>query len=290
MFEGQANLGVAKLASDGSWLAKVPANVPLALQAVDNFGMSLLPEPVWFSARANESRVCGGCHEDRVKTVVVDPGLTQAFAIGPLDAKGTVARAARLSTEADLLNPNLITATGANADKLVGMAWDKAIQPIFNAKCIGCHEGTPGANNPTYTISTEDGLQSVSWTFDLRGIKKSLIIDGEDLAGEWSASYFSVAGPDMEAFEENNLVVSGGFKVYMKPQDARGSLLVQKVNPTRLYPQPSNERAFTTSPHSQTAPGGYAELTSTEFLKLILAADMGVNYYARENSPGATRY
>jgi hypothetical protein len=72
MFEGQAQLGVAKLASDGSWLAKVPANVPLALQAVDNFGMSLLPEPVWFSARANESRVCGGCHEDRVKTTVVD--------------------------------------------------------------------------------------------------------------------------------------------------------------------------------------------------------------------------
>src|SRR6185369_8186664 len=31
MFEGQANLGVARVAADGSWLAHVPANVPLHL-------------------------------------------------------------------------------------------------------------------------------------------------------------------------------------------------------------------------------------------------------------------
>ena len=78
------------------------------------------------------------------------------------------------------------------------------------------------AANPTYTISTMDGTESVTWTFDLSATKKPLVIDGMDLAGEWSASYFSIAGPDMEAIEEGNLVVSGEFKVYMKPQDARG--------------------------------------------------------------------
>jgi hypothetical protein len=290
MFEGQAQLGVAKLASDGSWLAKVPANVPLALQAIDNFGMSLLPEPIWFSARANESRVCGGCHEDRVKTTVVNPGLLEASVIGPTDARGTAARNTRLSTLADLANANLITTQNGKTigdDRLLGMAWDKALQPVFDAKCISCHEGTPGAANPTYTISTADGTSSVSWTFDLRGVKKPLIVDGEDLAGEWSASYFSVAGPDMEAIEMGNLVVSSEFKVYMRPQDARGSILIQKVNPTQLYPAPTTTRAFTTSPHSGV---GYPELTSTEFLKLILAADMGVNFYARENNPGVTSY
>ena len=55
MFEGQAQLGIAKVATDGSWLATVPANVPLHLQAIDNFGMSLFNEPVWFSGRAGES-------------------------------------------------------------------------------------------------------------------------------------------------------------------------------------------------------------------------------------------
>ena len=90
-----------------------------------------------------------------------------------------------------------------------------------------------------------------------------------------------------EAIEEGNLVVSGNFKVYMKPQDARGSILIQKVNPTKLYPAVTTERAFTTSPHSSV---GYPELTSAEFLKLILAADMGVNFYSRENAPGAGAY
>ena len=288
MFEGQAQLGVARLANDGSWLATVPANVPLALQSIDIFGMSILPEPVWFSGRPNESRVCGGCHEDRTATTNVNPGVTQAFAIGPTPAMGLVPRAQRLSSDADLANPNLIDpTTGAGNEKLVGMAWDKAIQSVFDAKCIGCHEGTPGAANPTYSIMDPVSGEMVEWTFDLRGIKKPLVIGGMDIAGEWSASYFSVAGPDMEAIDEGNLVLGGDFKVYMEPQNARGSELIMKVNPTQLFPQPGPARAFTTQAHSQ---GNYTELTAAEFYKLILAADLGVNYFARENNPGAAAY
>lgn len=288
MFEGQANLGVARIAADGSWLATAPANVPLALQPVDNFGMSLLPEPVWFSGRPNESRVCGGCHEDRVKTTVVDPGQLDAFAIGATPAMGNTPRAQRLASAADLANPNLIQANGAGAEKLVGMAWDVAIQPVFDAKCVSCHNGTPGPANPSYTIMDPVTGESVTWTFDLRGTKTPLMIGGMDLAGEWTASYFSIAGPDMEAIDEGNLVVSANFKVYMNPQDARGSELIKKVNPTKLFPQPDTTvRAFETTPHSQ---GNYTELTPTEFYKLILAADLGVNFYARENNPGTANY
>ena len=32
------------------------------------------------------------------------------------------------------------------------------------------------------------------------------------------------------------------------------------------------------------------DLTPAEFYKLILAADMGVNYYARENNPHSSDY
>jgi len=287
MFEGQAQLGVARIANDGSWLATVPANVPIALQAIDNFGMAILPEPVWFSGRPNESRVCGGCHEDRAATTVVDPGLTEAFAIGPTAAMATTPRSNRQSSLADLADPNLIGANAAGAEKLVGMAWDAAIQPVLDAKCVSCHDGSASAANPSYTITDPTTGESVTWTFNLSGAKVPLVIGGMDLAGEWPASYFSIAGPDMEAIEEGNLMVSSAFKVYMKPQNARGSELIQKVNPTRLFPTPSAERAFTTSPHSSV---GYPELTSTEFYKLILAADMGVNYYARENNPGSARY
>jgi len=282
MFEGQANLGVARVAADGSWLATVPANVPLHLQAVDVFGMALENEPVWFSARAGEARVCGGCHENRAETTVINPGITQAAAIGPTQAMGTVPRGQRLSTDTQLSSPTTAP------DQLVGMAWDKAIQPIFDAKCVSCHGASNTAGIQGYTITDPTtGAVVASWTFNLSS--DPVTIDyGMGMVQTFSASYLTMAGPDMEAIEKNNLVVSGNFKVYMNPQDSRNSELMKKINPTQLFPTVNTAvRAFTTTPHSQ---GNYTELTPTEFYKLILAADMGANYYARENNPHLNTY
>jgi hypothetical protein len=293
MFEGQANLGVARVAADGSWLATVPANVPLHLQAIDVFGMSRENEPVWFSARPGESRVCGGCHENRAETTVINPGITQAAAIGPTNAMGLVARSRRMSTDAELASPTTAP------DRLIGMAWNKAIQPIFNAKCVSCHDGTPSAANPSYQIvDPMTGAVVASFTFDLTD--KPVAIDyGMGEVYEYPASYLSMAGPDMEAIDRGNLMVTGTLPCKttagtptlqcMEPQNARDSYVIRLVNPTQLFPTPNTSvRAFNTTPHSQTA--GYTELTPTEFYKLILAADMGVNYYARENNPMLDRY
>lgn len=287
MFEGQASLGVAPVRPDGSWLATVPANVPLAVQAIDVFGMALLPENVWFSGGPGESRVCGGCHEARDSSTVIDPGLTDAAAIGPTPMLGLVPRAQRLAPVADLTNPNVIsTAAGEKAaghEKLIGMAWDSAIQSVLDAKCVTCHDASNTAGVAPYTIMDPTTGESVTWTFNLSSEKIPLVIGGEDLAGEWPASYFSIAGPDMEAFAEANLVATGNYKIYAKPQNARESPLIEKINPTQLFPEPNlGRRAFNTVPHSQ---GNYTELTPTEFYKLILMADHGVNYYARENNP-----
>jgi len=290
-FEGQANLGVARVAGDGSWLATVPANVPMHLQAVDVFGMSRENEPVWFSARAGESRVCGGCHENRALTTVINPGITQAAAIGPFDAKGLLPRASRLSTDTQLSSP-----TTAPSD-LMGMAWDKAIQPVFDAKCVSCHDGTPSAANPTYQIvDPSTGTVMATWTFNLRGDMVTINYGSEGMES-FPASYISMAGPDMEAIDMGNLMVTGTLPCKtvggqptlqcMEPQNARDSHVIRLVNPTQLFPTPTGTRAFATTPHSS---GKYTELTSTEFYKLILAADMGVNYYARENNPRLNQY
>jgi hypothetical protein len=90
----------------------------------------------------------------------------------------------------------------------------------------------------------------------------------------------------MEALEKNGLMIVGNFKTYMNPQDSRNSELIKKINPTKLFPAPdTNVRAFATSPHSTVGYDSGRDLTATEFYKLILAADMGVNFYARENNP-----
>jgi hypothetical protein len=276
-FEGQANLGVAKVAGDGSWSAKIPANVPVHLQVVDVFGMSLFNEPVWFSGRAGEARMCGGCHEDRARTTTVTPGQLDTFALGAAQLFGTTPRAQRLNT------------APATATDIVGVGWDTQVQPIFDAKCISCHEGTPGPANSSYTITDPSGaMLPVTWTFDLRGgalPPEMAIVAG---GGAYSRSYFSMAGPDMEAIERAHLMITGNFKVYMNPEDARGSIAIKLLNPTQLFPAASATRAFATTPHLVAQ--GRTDLTAQEFYTLILAADMGVNYYARENNPGLSVY
>ncbi|HET9620262.1 MAG TPA: hypothetical protein VFP84_02770 [Kofleriaceae bacterium] len=275
MFEGHANLGVAPVQADGSWSAKIPANIPIHVQAIDKFGMSLFNEPVWFSGRPGESRVCGGCHEDRARATTIPPGATDALAAGASDLMSTVARAQRV-------NPN----PGGDAKKIIGVGWDTLVQPIFDKHCTSCHNGTPGPANPTYTITSADGTVNLSWTFNLQGTPPPAgfaVIDG---GGAFSSSYFSMAGPDMEAVEKQKLMLSKEFMAYMNPVDARNSDAIKRLNPIQIFPNvDANTHAFPGPTHL--ADKGQADLSADEYYTLILAADMGLNWYARENKPAA---
>ena len=275
-FEGHANLGVAPIAPDKSWSAKIPANVPVHVQAIDVFGMSLFNEPVWFSGRPGESRMCGGCHEDRTRTTNVTPGQLDTFAIGATPLMGGVARSARLNK------------TPAKATDIVGVGWDTQVQPIFDAKCVSCHGDTNTAGIAPYTITDPTSGMSVSWTFNLTGKPLPATLAVAAGGANYSSSYFSFAGPDMEAVEKAGLLISGNYKVYMNPEDARGSIAIQKLNPTQLFPTPGPTRAFDGPGHLAQVAGGAADLTAQEFYTLILAADMGGNFYARENKPAAS--
>jgi hypothetical protein len=276
MFEGQANLGTARVAADGSWLATIPANVPVHVQAVDTFGMSMFSEPVWVSGRKNEARVCGGCHEDRSRVTVIDPGQTDAFAIGPTKMHGTDVRAARQSAD-------------TSRDKVMGVAWDKALQPIFNAKCLGCHDHNNAAGMQPYTITDPMTGTSISWTFNLEGTPLPAAF--ADIGGEaaFTASYFSIAGPDMEAIEKGGLMLSGNPVIsYASPEASRDSRLMKALNPKQQFPTQGATRAFGTTPHYQAQ--GFADLSNDEEYDLILNIDMGLNFYARENNPGLSTY
>ncbi len=275
MFEGHAQLGVAKVQSDNSWLALVPPNVPIHLQAIDKFGMSLENEPVWFSGKPGEARVCGGCHEDRSKVQIINPGLTEAFAVGATPMMAATPRANRRSTD-------------FSRDSIVGVPWNTALQPIFDAKCISCHNGVKGPANPSYTISDPVTGESTEWTFNLKGDPVDISV-GKFMIDGYSASYLSLVGPDPEAIEKAKVMISGTFKIYMRPTDAKGSELLKKLNPVQQFPSQNPAiRAFATTPHSATA--GFQELTADEFYRLILSADMGANFYSRENNPDARAY
>jgi hypothetical protein len=271
--EGAALLGVAEVRNDGSWAAMIPANVPVHLQAIDKYGLSLRSEPVWFSGNAGESRFCGGCHEDRARTTVIQPGITEAIAIGPEDLHSAVPRQQRVSGDYTDIN------------QVVGLPWDSALQDVLDRNCVSCHDGTPGAANPSWTITDLESGDTQSWTFDLRGHEVDYGLGDVMLSG-YSASHLSLMGPDMMDLEEMGLQIEGEVPIYIEPKNARGSALIQKINPHRLYPTPDpSDRAFETMPHA--VEQGFT-LEPWEYYLLILAADLGGQFYSRENAPGSS--
>jgi len=271
-FEGHANLGVAPVQPDHSWSAKIPANIPVHVQSVDVFGMSLFNEPVWFSGRAGEPAICGGCHEDRTRPPVISPGLLGTLTTGAVTLLGTTPRAQRLNT------------APASATQIVGVGWTTQVQPILDAHCVTCHGDDNKAGIAGYTIVNPVTGASISWTLNLTSSPLPATLAVAAGGGAYSKSYFSMAGPDLEAVETAHLMIVGNLRVYLNPEDARGSAAIKLLNPTQLFPAPSATRAFpATTPHLIAK--GLPDLTPQEHYTLILAADMGVSFFARENNP-----
>lgn len=267
--EGSARLGIAEVQADGSWAALIPANVPVHVQAFDEFGMALRSEPVWISGRKGESLLCNGCHEDRASAAVIQPGLTDALAKGPVDMMSAVARNQRKSEDFSI-------------DGVVGVPWDLALQPIFDAKCVSCHNGTENEANPSYSIMDPETGETFAWTFNL-GSEPVEYNVGEEMISGYSASHMSLLGPSMLMINED-LIIDGEIPVYVTPSSARESALIQKLNPPKLYPTPDETvRAFEGMTHAQEQ--GFTDLTPEEYHLLILMADGGGQFYARENPP-----
>ncbi len=269
--EGAQSLGIAPIREDGSWAALIPANIPVRQIAIDKFGMGLRLEPVWISGNPGESMFCGGCHESRSDTTVIQPGLTEAVARGPEDLLSDRTRFERLKTD------NF-------ADSSIGIPWDLALQPIFDNKCIACHDGDPSKpGNASYTITDEEG-NAQTLVFDLRG-HEVVVESGEEMMSSYSASHLSLMGPDMMDVEELNLTITGDMKIYVEPENARGSELIIKLNPPVMYPTVDmNVRAFDGANHP--ADVGGTPLTAGEYRLFVEMADNGGQFFSRENAPG----
>ncbi len=70
-----AELGTVPIAEDGSFYIEVPADRPLALQAIDGEGRAVINELSWIYTRPGERRACVGCHAPVDSTPGVAPGV-----------------------------------------------------------------------------------------------------------------------------------------------------------------------------------------------------------------------
>ncbi|HEY2743808.1 MAG TPA: hypothetical protein VGL86_04265, partial [Polyangia bacterium] len=288
-FDGQARLGEVPINPDGSFKAQIPANTPVRLQLIDKFGMALgtsgpggdtASEPIWIQGRSGEARICGGCHEDRTKSIALAPGSSILQAAGSPDLMSMVARTDRASTT-------------YTYDSVVGVPWDKAIQPIFDAHCVDCHDGTPGAANPTYTITDMTDMTTFMFTFNLKSTPTT--INAGDMVYTYNASYVAMLGPGM-AFEEKNIMVTGDDSGYITPGAAHDSKAIQMLNPPLRFPSVDmTQRAFAGQAVHPAEVGTYNtfngadpkyQLSADEYYLMILNADDGGQFYFRENAPG----
>ncbi len=108
-------LGTVPIEEDGSAIFRIPANTPVAVQALDDEGKAVQLMRSWFTAMPGEVLSCVGCHES------------------PADVPPAQQTAASLRQPRDI-QPWYGPARGFD--------FAREVQPVLNRYCISCHNGT----------------------------------------------------------------------------------------------------------------------------------------------------
>jgi hypothetical protein len=284
MAEGAALLGEAAVREDGSWMAHVPPFIPMHLQPLDEFDLSIRSQTTWIQGMPGESRVCGGCHERRTEpAIVTDQQLSVAAASRPENFFTAVAS----RTEYPWY--------GANA----GFEGNE-VQALLTAKCASCHNETTNGNGPQefYTVTMTNDLTGEMTAYEIPRLDltaREITVTYDREVRSWAASYVSLFYPAaMEMEMGMDTMVTGTVPpTWARPSDARNSALIEKLNITssldanrtawplgEAFSDPNIQGASRTMHPDDVG----IELTREERLMLIRAIDMGGQYYSRQNT------
>jgi hypothetical protein len=280
-FDGQSRYGEVPLQPDNSFAAIVPANVPFHMQLIDKFalavpvsgshgtatGTPVANEDIWISGRAGEQRFCGGCHENRTAPSSITQGIQDSVLHGAVNLD--VPRAQRVSTD-------------YSYDKVRGVPWDLAIQPILDAKCVSCHNGDATKSyNPSYTVTDMTSGTSQTFVFDLRGTKVDVTV-GERMTSDFTTSYLSLMGLG-EILGDDVVSITGTPPNYVQAASAETSSLITLLNPPQRFPVVDTSVRLVPGMMPHPVDVGGVELTPDEYYLLGLNIDMGGQYFFREN-------
>ncbi len=116
-------LGTVKVEKDGSAMFKIPANTTISLQPMDKEGRAIQLFRSWLVAMPGEELSCIGCHESPTEP----PIARRTIASGKVPQRITPHR----------------------GDRLEGYAYSMEIQPVLDAYCVRCHDGSD-AKKPNF--------------------------------------------------------------------------------------------------------------------------------------------
>jgi hypothetical protein len=186
-FDVKHVLGEADVGADGSCSFRAPTRTPLYFQLIDKDGCCIQTMRSWSTLQPGEINGCVGCHEHPHRA-----GVEYAKALAlrrppqalkpPLPGGGTHPFLAALEKESPLAN--LDNWMGLNRTKAVvdtdrndGFSFTRLIQPILDAKCVACHDGS-GGKAPA--------------AMDLRGTRGQLPPSDDQSKRKYTTSYLAL--------------------------------------------------------------------------------------------------
>ena len=110
-------LGTVPLERDGSVMFRVPANTPIAVQALDAEGKAVQLMRSWFTVMPGETLSCVGCHERPSEAAPAQLAMAMQRGTRQIEPWRGPAR---------------------------GFDFAREVQPVLNTYCTGCHDGAPG--------------------------------------------------------------------------------------------------------------------------------------------------
>jgi len=284
MFEGAAVLGEAPVYADRSWEANVPPYLPIHLQPIDKFGLSIRNQQLWIQAMPGDSRRCGGCHESRTGAAVTANGPT------------TVA-------EQHVPLPSFTEPIPDRTE----FPWNTKVQGILDAKCVSCHNSS---TTSYYQLTRTDPVSGLVTTYQVPTLDLSttpVTVYYDRKVATWPASYVSIFYPatlSMDGDSTGTITVTGAAApcsapglnatpagctpLWGIPGSARASALPQKLNLHGLVngvPDGTTAWPLATNPLHPEDQGAAYSLTDTERQTLaVYPMDLGGQYYARQNT------
>ena len=111
-------LGTVPVEDDGSAYFRMPANSPICVQPIDAQGQAIQLERSWFVGMPGERVSCIGCHEGADAAVPIRVTRAMQRPASEIEPWHGPAR---------------------------GFGFVREVQPVLDAHCVRCHDGTPAA-------------------------------------------------------------------------------------------------------------------------------------------------
>jgi len=167
-WEPKRVLGTVPVETDGSAFFRVPANMPISIQPLDEQGRSLQLMRSWTTAMPGEIVSCVGCHEQQNS--------------GPPNRRTIASR--QKPAEIDLWH-----------GPVRGFSFEREVQPVLDKYCVSCHNGTQGDGGAEPDLRRDQGRFIAYKNGDprarvLSGVPREQLV--KDYGGVFHPSYIAL--------------------------------------------------------------------------------------------------